>query len=1104
MASSWFRGLFAKSARPRRPTCRPRLDALEDRVVPTIVWTDKYESDNFGVFGQNAAVARGVIQAAIDDWNKIILDNKLVDGVYDLEVYMAPLDGNQLGGARDILTFNNRPYRGEIRLNSNNIGGYFLDPTPHDHGEFQGTIKTPFTALASDPAAVGKVDLYSLIVHEIGHAVGMTAGFNSELRRLIKDGSRNGVTLVNTGQKDRFGAGNLFLAHGPSGSVLLTGTNLGEVDDPIHAADAQNFGHEFGTYYGTADFMNSSLPSGERQLITNQIALLLKDLYGYKIAEPAAMDSFFAVYDTTKQELTVRGAGDRFRLETAEDGKVEVVVVDDVVSHDNIQVHATASAITVTVTVDTNYPNRGVPGVPGHGAGRRTFTTVFATNGHAPVVKSLRILGRDGDDTISVTGSFPHAKSILIKGEDGNDKISLNASFPAVTTVTIEGNDGNDTVGLKGSLPSTTFVRIEGNDGNDTITSAAVLAAASFFFTPEVLGGDGNDTIDLRSAKGAGFYVAGGVGNDTIQGTGQTDNLNGESGLDTIRGNGGADGIIGGLDRDTLYGGDGDDRLVGGYSSFSNSLDPAGDVLHGDAGNDTLIGDNESNYTEAGLPASAGGADVMHGGLGNDILYGVVGDDRLAGDAGADTLYAGDGNDQLIGGFVFGNAISAPENSADRLFGEAGDDLLCGDSVTRTPQTIPAGGSGGADYLSGGDGKDKLYGQAGPDTLIGDEGNDVLEGGDGGDRLVGDYIYDGSFGPLGTGADVLRGGNGHDVLLGDNGRVAPTLVLHPSEGGNDFLDGGAGHDRLYGQAFDDRLVGGYGNDFLDGGIGSDFMAGGIILVGTLTLPDYGQDRLEGNAGIDVLYGDNVNSQFQPFNGKFQGGNDILLGGDGDDFLLGQAGADQLGGGFGSDTMRGGFGNDILVGGGVVTPFTSLRDISGDVLYGNDGDDRLFGDNVLNPLQLDGSPQGGNDKLYGGAGNDLLFGQAGADLVVGEHGNDQLTGGAGDDVLVGGVVFIPAQTVAPDYGNDLLKGEAGNDRLMGDNVNFMYQPASGGNGGGAISAVPTGSKDTLRGGEGDDVLYGQEGNDLLSGGPGEDDLFGGPGTNTIVEDQFQTP
>lgn len=91
-------------------------------------------------------------------------------------------------------------------------------------------------------------------------------------------------------------------------------------------------------------------------------------------------------------------------------------------------------------------------------------------------------------------------------------------------------------------------------------------------------------------------------------------------------------------------------------------------------------------------------------------------------------MFGGSGNDKLFG-----------SRTANWLYGEEGDDILCGGA--------------GADLLRGGSGNDKLFGLAGADQLFADDGFDLLCGGSGNDTLTGK-----------RGRDKLMGGSGHNLI----------------------------------------------------------------------------------------------------------------------------------------------------------------------------------------------------------------------------------------------------------------------------------------------------------------------------------------------------
>jgi RTX toxins and related Ca2+-binding proteins len=111
--------------------------------------------------------------------------------------------------------------------------------------------------------------------------------------------------------------------------------------------------------------------------------------------------------------------------------------------------------------------------------------------------------------------------------------------------------------------------------------------------------------------------------------------------------------------------------------------------------------------------------------------------------------------------------------------------------------------------------------------------------------------------------------------------------------------------------------------------------------------------------------------------------DIVYGDEGDDRIEGLGGADLFYGGLGNDFLSGGAGQNGLLGGDGADTLQGGE--SADGVNGNMGDDVILG-------------AGGNDFLRGGRGNDIVNGEDGDDLVIGDFGNDTLTGGAGQDVF----------------------------------------------------------------------------------------------------------
>lgn len=253
-----------------------------------------------------------------------------------------------------------------------------------------------------------------------------------------------------------------------------------------------------------------------------------------------------------------------------------------------------------------------------------------------------------------------------------------------------------------------------GSDAADNIVVGTTLTFPAG--VPVVVCGLGGD--DRLTSIGTQAVLEGGLGGDTITGSGSNDTLIGADDNDVIDGGGGDDRIIGdGFDQRI-----GNDRISGGAGNDNIDSGPGNDVVNGGAGNDRILGRS--------------GDDRLNGGAGDDFVSGQAGADRLLGADGADRIFGGPGNDSADGG-----------SGTDRIRGDAGDDVIAGglgkDLLV---------GDGGNDLLTGGAGNDRLQGGAGNDRLFGNAGDDILSGNSGNDLLVG-----------GLGRDRLVGGLGRDI-----------------------------------------------------------------------------------------------------------------------------------------------------------------------------------------------------------------------------------------------------------------------------------------------------------------------------------------------------
>lgn len=354
-----------------------------------------------------------------------------------------------------------------------------------------------------------------------------------------------------------------------------------------------------------------------------------------------------------------------------------------------------------------------------------------------------------------------------------------------------------------------------------------------------------------------------------------------------------------------------------------------------------------------------------------------------------------------------------------------------------------------------------------------------------------------------TNTGVIEGkmdlGGGDDVVHSDIGVLGGNVTL------------GAGNDQFYGSRNVDTVFGGDGGDLLDGKGGVDNMTGGQ---GNDTyVVDDANDIVNEVAGLVEGFADMVNAsvsyglragvalellQTTSLTGTANidlGGNELqqeVIGNAGNNIIDG--GADNL-----VDSLKGYFGNDTYVLHGAVAD-TIIESGGNDTiatfidrsLVNFTGVENLLlvGSNAIN-----GTGDGGANKITGNTAVNILDGGAGADTLIGGTGSDtyivdrqgdnitELTGeGLTDTVQTSASYFVSASAeIEVIMTTNALAATAIN--LTGNN---FKQTIIGNNGHNVLSALG-----------GDDTLTAANGNDTLLGGLGNDRLTGGTGTDVFV-------
>jgi hypothetical protein len=464
---------------PRRPSPvlsassgRFVIDVLEARyLLSTITWTNRGQtSDGFAaVFGTNANLARSVIDAVITSWEREIVNFNYPGGgdTYDVTISTAVANTGQ-GAATSITesASNGSPEAATINVLSGTDGhggGYFLDPNPLASTAFIGSTTNAYAAYApSSSPAYGLGDLYELVLHEMGHAMGFDPNANTEKYSF-------NTNVVDTADSSLGGVnppvGHYWAFHGPDGNLLVTdfndlGNEQGQEDSgPVHYAYAGAQVTSGGiTYYGSDDLMVPYYSYDQRRQISRDDLIFLKDSYGYTVQ---TADYYGTAYDELDSNgelhISVPGTG----------GNV-------------ISVVNFGGNLTVTMTL----------GSPVVGADPSVLTSYFLDSS----VSSVDIVGGPGNDTIALNSVGANVP-VTIVGGGGDDTVTLVNSGPSTTLETSEVYGSNVDVAL---MTGITTLNVDGSASDNTYT---------IYSSPVVAGGQ----INIEGSAANDYLTYGGI-----------------------------------------------------------------------------------------------------------------------------------------------------------------------------------------------------------------------------------------------------------------------------------------------------------------------------------------------------------------------------------------------------------------------------------------------------------------------------------------------------------------------------------------------------------------------------------------------------------------
>lgn len=805
-----------------------------------------------------------------------------------------------------------------------------------------------------------------------------------------------------------------------------------------------------------------------------------------------------------------------------------------------------------------------------------------------------QINGGMGQDTAAFSG--PMSAYSIVAGVEVVNGVSyriLTVSGPAGTDVlrNIEFLQFAD--GTVSAAAAAAGVIVEGDVTNDTFTGT--------IYADVISGADGVDTLN------------GDAGDDIINGGRGDDVLNGGSGIDTADYSTSTSGVIVNLTTGLSAGGAGADTLTAFENvtgtRFNDYLygNAGANTIRGGGGNDVLSGEGGNDHLIAG--AGAVGADDVHkaattANTSRATAVNIDGNFDIQDDAGINNATtvphavirgSGAGGGVEYYAFTVGAGAAcvfdigtASFDSVLRIYDANGNELASNDDEAQgttnslinftfatagtyyvavgawtqaqgTNAPVPAGGAytlavsvpGHAYRPAVGLGSE-LYGGDGDDLLESGSANDTMDGGSGSDTAVfagarSQWTVTDNGGGVFTISNGIQTDTVRNVEFAQFADQTITLiapsVTPPITGtagndslngtsGNDIIHGLNGNDTLNGLDGDDLLFGGGGADALNGGAGIDTawyetgVVGGQLIIDLATPSNNNGEaagdtyssieRIVGSTGADIIRGTAASEVFQG-----RGGQDIFLGRGGGDWFDGGADVDTVwydgqavidlrdwgsnsGAAAGdrydsierivssnaSDIIRGTSASEIFQGRGGDDIFLGRG--GGDWFDGGDGLDTVWYDEAVVADLADWTTNGAAAAGDRYDSIERVVGSNFNDVIRGTTGRDFFTGRGGDDIFQG------------RGGNDWFDGGDGVDTVWYDTQAVIDLQDWTTNSGGAAGdrydfierVVSSNADDIIRGSSGVDYFVARGGNDVMEGRGGADWFDGGDGIDTV--------
>ena len=1124
------------------------------------MWTNRNDSGNGfnAAFGGQAALARQVVDAALNAWERVITDFNWPDNPDDntFEVEITVDTGSTgCGGAADTGADDDGvPQDGDFELGAggtcgpNNNLAWWLDPTPNDSAEFRGEIANAF-ALNATPLglAAGRHDLFTVVVVEMAHLLGISGDEDF----LFEDLNDNTPPFTDTGQDDAaYDVGTLWVYDFGGVQVLFTDNNGGnggdDTDEPLHVAEPvlANLVNQGGkTFYGAQDVGNATYERGRRYLPSRLLARVMDEIYPYDIVMPERFGTAYANFDSVTGDLLLRGGSNG-----------EGIYFSTSPSNDTFTLTRDGNNLRVEVEIGSPVPGTGAdttltsffnfadiqsisiqtssdPNVVIDSTGDDTFIFDFSAG---PIIPAggITVDGGTGSNALFVLGSSVPQTYLLDSSTITVGSGLINYDNIEVMRIVAEAATTNNSIRVDSTPSDLLDLVITGSNGDDIILIEGHHAAT----VTQINTRDGFDQVyfsfvssNLDDVEGFIVVEGGGDGNDdelrVFDSQDVTDNVyllgTGVFGTGTVERNTSLVIQYNNLEFVEVRGGRGDDLFDARNTTTGTPVD-----LHGGFGDDDLIADSNGSGP-GGVVDGIDSLLTFDGGVGHDTaLLNDIGDSTADQVTVTDTQVGNDTGDTFFG--VDGAFRYEDIEQLNIDMGRPGDVIRVKSTDPGTPVFIDGGLGNDQFFVNSFDAPDKRTGNTDGIRshllLLGSQGDDLL--------LVDDSA--GTDDDLVTITDTEVGHAPGDNYFGPGGHVTydsmVTLAVLSGEGTDAMnlqsthpltatqLRGGAGDDLL--------LVDSNGGDLL-GTV--DLIRSAVILNG-----EAGDDHIvlqdSSDAAADVITVTHIQVGSAPGDTYFGAGGSLsyiaerieIFGTSDDDTVTVTATA------AGTRTeVLSGEGNDVILvdsnAGGAAGDLNGVKSTL--VLLGGPGNDQVLLEDSSDPLvntagvTLDTVGAVPGDNFFGPGGSleygELEFlvlraGTAGDNFFVISTGAPTvILAGDGNDVVIvdsngaggGGVADLITHPLGVGGGAGLNILRVGDEGDASDNLLTMTDTALGDTpddtffGPGGRIAYTDLSNIDITFGSGDDALY------LQSTAPATANVtvLGGPGDNRFLLD-----